>query len=153
MCIFLSHMVLFEAPSERPKSLVISKRRKRLTVKNYVDNFSLWAFFFFSIWLGFLVFLRELQREPGETNICTKRIRNVSSIRKLVTTIIHHLKCKKSRNKNNRKPSSIFFVLLFLCKKNPTIQISNPEISHKGGTIVLYIEVILTFLFSQFLGY
>ena len=46
------------SPLERPKSLAISKRRKRLRVKNYVDNFSLWAFFFFSIWLGSLVFLR-----------------------------------------------------------------------------------------------
>ena len=81
-------------PLERPKSLAISKRRKRLRVKNYLHNFSLWAFFFFSIWLGSLVFLRGLQREPGETKICTKRSRNLSSIRKLVKTIIHHLKCK-----------------------------------------------------------
>ena len=82
-----------------------------------------------------MVFLRGLQREPGETKICTKRIRNRSSIRKLVKTIIHHLKCKYSRNKNNRKPSSIFFLLLFLCTKNPTIQISNPKILHKGGGV------------------
>ena len=96
-------------------------------MKNYLHNFSLWVFFFFSIWLGSLVFLWGLQREPGETKICTwKRIRNRSSIGKLVKTIYHNLKCKYSRNKNNRKPSSIFFVLLFLCKKNPTIQISNP---------------------------
>ena len=38
-----------------------------------LHNCLLWAFFFFSIWVGFLVFLRE---EPSETKICTKRIRN-----------------------------------------------------------------------------
>ena len=40
-------------------------------------------------------------------------------------------------------------MLLFLCKKNPTIQISNSEILHKGGgSIILCIEVKKIFLFS-----
>ena len=72
--IFVSPGSLWSSPPESAKSLSISRRRKRLRVKNYVDNFSLWAFFFFSIWLGSLVFLRGLQREPGETKICTKKL-------------------------------------------------------------------------------
>ena len=63
MCISLSHLVLFEDPLERPKSLAISKRRKRLRVKNYVDNFSLWAFFFFSIWLGSIILCIEVYKK------------------------------------------------------------------------------------------
>ena len=63
MCISLSHLVLFEDPLETPESLAISKRRKRLRVKNYVDNFSLWAFFFFSIWLGSIILCIEVYKK------------------------------------------------------------------------------------------
>ena len=40
-----------------------------------LHNCSLWAFFFSSIWVSSLVFLRG---EPSETKICTKRIQNLS---------------------------------------------------------------------------
>ena len=95
--------------------------------KEAPHNFSLWAFFFFSIWLGSLVFLRGLQREPGETKICTKRIRNLSSIRKLVKTIIHHLKCKYSVTKTIVNLPASFLCFLSCVRKTPQFKFQIPR--------------------------
>ena len=65
---------IFVSPLERPKSPAISKRRKRLRVKNYLHNFSLWAFFFFSIWLGSLVFLRGFKENQVRQKYAQKEL-------------------------------------------------------------------------------
>ena len=111
MCIFFSLLLFLEA-SQKDTEPYRAQSGKLCRTRNHTRlvpaGFS---------WVKRDAPVRGLQPKASETKICTKRIRNLSSIRKLVKTIIHHLKCKYSRNKNNRNLPVSFFCFFSCVRK------------------------------------